>query len=403
MNKILYISLTGMTQALGKSQVISYLKPLSKKNKIFLISFERSGEESQIELVKADLNNHGIDWRPLRYDNKFGILTTLIQIFICVTRGLPIVKKNKINVIHARSLIPGVMSYCLSVFTNAKFLFDIRDFFTDEKVDGGRIKKGSLIYKTLFNIEKFLYKKSNYIVALTHVSKDILVKKFKIKSNRVVVVPTCADANIFYPISENEKKDIRIKYSFSKNDFICIHVGTVTGWYLFDEELIFFKEIKKQNPYAKFLILNQGQHKFILEKLSKFSIDITDVVLLDIPFEEVNYLINIADVALYFIIPSYSKKAAAPTKFAEFVRVSLPSITNPGIGDMDNYILENKTGVLTDPYNISPDSVKKSLAGIENIICSEDKSNFFNLYNRAFTIEAAVKKYQQIYDELINE
>ena len=403
MSSVLYISLTGMTQALGKSQVASYLKPLSKANQIFLISFEREGTKAQQQSMQLEFDDHNISWYPLRYTNRFGTLSTIFQLIVCVSKGLSICVMKNIDVVHARSLIPGVMAYFICLLSPAKFLFDIRDFFTEEKVDGGRIKRNSFIYKILLGIEHHLYKSSDFIVALTHVSKRILIEKFCLDTDRISVVPTCADSNVFYPISESQKKRIRENNCFSPQDFICIHVGTVTGWYLFDQELLFFKELKKHKSNAKFLILNQDQHSFIHEKLAEFSVDITDIVLLDVPFEKVNSFINIADVALYFIVPSYSKQAAAPTKFAEFVRVHLPSITNPGIGDMNTYILDYETGVMVDPYNINIDSVKETLVWLDNFYTSDQKNNFCDLYDGAFSISSAVTKYQSIYDELTNE
>ena len=399
-NNILYLSLTGMTEALGKSQVISYLKPLSKKNKIYLISFERTIKKFKKDDLHSLLSSEGIIWVPLKYSNRFGIFSTLRQIFSCFIIGLYIVLRHKINIVHARSMIPALMGYLICSLSRAKLLFDIRDFSTDEKVDRGRIKHNSLIYNILLKLENHLYKKSDHIVVLTHISKDILINKFGLTSSNITVVPTCADSDVFYPISKEEKYKIRTELNFLDDDFICIHVGTVTGWYLFDQELIFFKELKKHRDNAKFLILNQGQHDYIKTKLIEFKIDQNDIVLLEVEFEDVNKYINISNVALYFIIPSYSKKAAAPTKYAEFVRVNLPSITNAGVGDMEQYINKYKTGVIVDPYNINTYIVASTLATLDAL---NTNKNFKDLYEGSFSIKVAVNKYQNIYDELSNE
>lgn len=400
MNRILYISLTGMTEALGKSQVIAYLKPLATTNKIFLISFEREHRRENKEILMADLLKNGIIWLPLQYSNKFGVFSTLFQIIQCILFGIIISWKNKINVVHARSMIPAVMGFIICKLSRAKLLFDIRDFSTDEKVDRGRIKNNSLIYKILLSIENALYVNSDFIVALTSVSKDILHRKFNIKESKIEVIPTCADSGVFFPLSESEKNKIRKQYMFAENDYICIHVGTVTGWYLFDEELAFYKQIKICKPNAKFLILNQGQHDYINNKLNEYDLNKDDITLLEVEFEDVNRLINIADIALYFIIPSYSKKAAAPTKFAEFVRVNLPSITNSGVGDMDYYVREFNVGVIVDPYVVNKKIIESVLLVLDDV---KANARYEELYKTAFSIEVATDKYLKIYDELSNE
>lgn len=393
MNKILYLSLTGMTEALGESQVVAYLKPLSKNNKIFLISFEKGS----IDNLPKNLETLGIEWHPMQYSNKYGSISAFIMVAKAIFLGLYITWRAKVNIVHARSMIPAMMGYWICFFSKAKLLFDIRDFSTDEKVDRGRIEKNSILYKILLAIEIYLYKKSDHIVALTKVSKELLIENFLIKRHKISVIPTCADASVFYVISDEKKMRVRESLGFSLDDFICIHVGTVTGWYLFDEELVFFKKIQEIKENAKLLILNQGQHEYVNTKLKEYNISEASVKVLDVKYGEVNRYINIADVSLYFITPSYSKKAAAPTKYAEFVCVNLPSITNSGIGDMDYYINRFNTGVIADPFNITIESVRRSLLRIEDLSA---RPMYKELYESKFSIKVAVAQYQNIYDEL---
>src|SRR5919108_5427176 len=71
--RVLYISYNGMLDPLGQSQVIPYLKELSKRGAQFtLLSFERAhaftleGKEKSAEL-RRELAANNIDWRRLRY------------------------------------------------------------------------------------------------------------------------------------------------------------------------------------------------------------------------------------------------------------------------------------------------------------------------------------------------
>ena len=70
MNNILYISLTGMTEPLGRSQVLEYLIELSKKNKIYLISFEREYDLDTIVDIQNIVSLYDINWDYLIYSNK---------------------------------------------------------------------------------------------------------------------------------------------------------------------------------------------------------------------------------------------------------------------------------------------------------------------------------------------
>ena len=64
---VLYLSLTGMTEPLGRSQVLEYLIELSKENRIFLISFERKEDLSNVNQIKSLVDAHNIEWVYLIY------------------------------------------------------------------------------------------------------------------------------------------------------------------------------------------------------------------------------------------------------------------------------------------------------------------------------------------------
>ncbi|MDZ7817334.1 MAG: hypothetical protein U5K55_01420 [Aliarcobacter sp.] len=70
MKKILYISLTGMTEPLGRSQVLEYLFDLSKENEYYLISFERESDLKNIDEIKGLIKDYNIKWNYFIYSSK---------------------------------------------------------------------------------------------------------------------------------------------------------------------------------------------------------------------------------------------------------------------------------------------------------------------------------------------
>ena len=57
---------------------------------------------------------------------------------------------QNIKIIHARSYIPALFVFFLKKFMNFKFIFDMRGFWADEKVDRMGWKKDDLKYKFLY-------------------------------------------------------------------------------------------------------------------------------------------------------------------------------------------------------------------------------------------------------------
>lgn len=396
-NKILYISLTGMGEALGKSQVLEYLKGLSDNNKFFLVSFEKKYDLSKINSINKEMKDNGIEWKYFIYSNKFGVISTLIQIIKASIYSFILSKKYKIDIVHARSMIPALMSYPLKLFLGVKFLFDIRDFSTDEKVDRSRIKNGSILYRILLYLEIFLYKKSDAIVALTESSKIILHNRYKIKLTNIYVISTCANKNIFFPVAVNDtlKKNLNIPLDRK----ILLHSGSVTGWYLFDEEISFYKKMKKIENSLLFLVLNEHAHDYIKHKMKNHGIAKTDYKIMSIPFKNMNLYLNISDLAIFFIKPTYSKIASAPTKFAEYVAAQLPSIANLGIGDMEMYMKNFNVGHIVDIGKVSDFDIKSALELLKN----PPKKNYNTLFKKYLDRDKAVMKYNEIYTVLIGK
>src|ERR1700682_5724655 len=74
--RVLYISYNGMLDPLGQSQVIPYLRELSKCNVGFtLLSFERDAAftgdgPARCEELRRQLAENGIEWHRLRYHQR---------------------------------------------------------------------------------------------------------------------------------------------------------------------------------------------------------------------------------------------------------------------------------------------------------------------------------------------
>src|SRR5215475_11592688 len=106
--RILYISYNGMLEPLGQSQVIPYLVELSKHCARFtLLSFERANAFTaqgmkETERLKLRLNEHGIAWHWLRYHKSPSLPATGFDVIQGIRRAERLVKRNSIELVHAR-------------------------------------------------------------------------------------------------------------------------------------------------------------------------------------------------------------------------------------------------------------------------------------------------------------
>ncbi|MHB0993931.1 MAG: glycosyltransferase [Sulfurovum sp.] len=401
MKNILYISLTGMTEPLGRSQVLEYLVDLSKENKIYLISFEREHDLDRIDEIKNLVKKHDIQWDYMVYSNKYGMASTVWQIVQTIRIGSKLIKENSIDIVHARSMIPATMALLLKKLYGVKLLFDIRGFAIDEKVDSGRLQKNSLVYRVLKKLDNYLYKASDHIVTLTHTAKEILQEKLNIREEKITVIPTCANKQVFKVLEEGSKKTFKGELDYAEKDKIVLHTGTVGTWYDFDSEVKLVKEMMRQDEDVRFLVLNKNEQAFIQQIFEKYQLPVECVRISSSSFDEVHKYLNIADVSLFFIKPSYSKQASAPTKFAENVACRLPSVTNGNVGDMGFYLEQYKVGTVVDLDTLDENLETTARILLEQRASYDFKENDFNkLFSEHFDKDMAVKKYQGIYDVL---
>lgn len=390
-----------MTEALGRSQVLEYLIDLSLNNKIYLLSFERSRGLENTENIMFLTKKHNIEWHYFDYSNHYGIFSTISQVIKAVCFSSAWVRQYKIQIVHARSMIPATMGLLLKKMHGVKLLFDIRGFAIDEKVDSGRLRKGSFLFTTLKKLDDYLYLDSDHIVTLTESARQVLQANLSISSEKITVITTCANNKIFKLMPEMEQQAFREVLGFGITDKIVVHTGTVSNRYDFIAEVRLFKSMVSLESNCKFLIVSKGDHEFIRNTLLEGGVENDEFLITSSSFEKVYQYLNIADMALFFIPPSYAKQAMAPTKFAENVACFLPSVTNVGVGDMAYYLQQYDVGYGVDLCSLqdNPEEIAKQvLKKISHIGFIQNEFN--TLFDEHFDKKIATINYQKIYDNL---
>ncbi|MFB6306546.1 MAG: hypothetical protein ABEH43_06090, partial [Flavobacteriales bacterium] len=137
--KVLYISYDGITDPLGSSQVLPYILRLSEKGvDITLLSFEKEKNYNKNnEYVAQLLENAGISWVSENYTKYPPVLSTFYDVYKMKKTASGLHKEKAFDIIHCRSYIASLVGLKLKNKTGVKFLFDMRGFWADERVEGG--------------------------------------------------------------------------------------------------------------------------------------------------------------------------------------------------------------------------------------------------------------------------
>jgi len=391
---ILYISWDGILEPLGQSQVLSYLKHLSSNFNFYLISFEKkkdiSSKKNFNEILSICESSH-IKWYKINYSQKLFFLSSILNILKCFFLSFYLVFRYKIKLIYSRSYPPAIISEILKKFFKIKSIFDMRGFWFDEKVDSGLWKKKSLSYRIGKKIEILLLKNSNIIISLSESGKKELEKMniLRNKKSLIYVIRTCTDLKKFNKQSILKKPSITLGY-----------IGTVRGWYLFDPVLKVFKYLKKKQPNSKLRILNINDHDYIKTMINKYNFNNEDIYIGESKFANIQKEMNKIDIGVFFIKPTFSKKASCATKLGEFLASGIPIITNDGVGDHSEILTNSKTGIIIKDFHEL--NIKKSVDLIENLINDPNLQNrCHNVSKNLFSLEKGVLSYLKIYNALL--
>src|ERR1043166_8563945 len=124
--RVLFVSYNGMLDPLGQSQVIPYLRELAKRGvKFTLLSFERTKAFTpegvrQCEQLREKLQGHGIEWHWLRYHQRPSVPATIYDVLAGIRKASSLMRRNRIEMVHARGHIPATIALALKRRFGAK-------------------------------------------------------------------------------------------------------------------------------------------------------------------------------------------------------------------------------------------------------------------------------------------
>jgi glycosyltransferase involved in cell wall biosynthesis len=379
---VLFLSYDGLTDPLGQSQILPYMAGLAKMgHRITIISFEKQERfhRDREEIEKSCVSN-AISWEPITYHKWPPIISTVFDLYLLRRKVKQLLSNTSFDVVHCRSYLTPFTGVWLKKRTGARFIFDMRGFWADERVEGGLWNLRNPLFRSVYNFfkrkERAFLSAADHVVVLTHEAKQV-IHDWGFSTN-ITVIPCCVDLSVFDPtaVLPETKSRLRSKFGFDPGDFVLLYVGSLGTWYLFDEMLKFFDELKRSFSSTKFLILTPD-----LDKVPSRE----DVVAMTVPRMDVAKYASLANASICFIKPSFSKKGSSATKMAELLALEIPVITNAGWGDVA-FLEKNLPGVIV---------VKEGEIFHPQRLAADARRT--RVFTETFSLEAGVHHYHRIY------
>ena len=392
MSRIIYLTYDGLTDPLGRSQICPYIRELATLgHEITVISFEKKqffnkGESDNGESGSTFLGA-GTTWIRLRYHKRLRGLSTMFDVAHAAVRAAPFLRST--DVVHVRSYVLAPVALAAQVIAGTRFLFDIRGFWLQERIDVGFVKAKTVIATALSVMERWLFRRADWIVTLTNASlPEVQRLSERTDTHRVSVIPTAVDTRRF-------RSDNNFKVKSSSCTRVYGYVGSFGTWY----------DSARLLKFAKCVISHGDEFRLAVNNREDPDVELfleAGVTVCSLVHDNVASFLNECDVSVFFIHPTPSKSASCPTKLAESLAMGLPVITSTGIGDVDHIIRRNSVGIVLE-YG-----AKLNCMGVRQQL--DELTSDPNLPSRCretaerlFSLDQAVAEYNRIYVRLAGE
>lgn len=338
MTPTLYLTRNGLLEPLGQSQVMAYLRGLSRDYAITLITYEKDedrNDTARMTAARAECEALGITWLPQRFLPRPKVVAPALSMIRMVWLVRREVRRRGIRLIHARSYIPAAVAMTVARVTGVPFIFDMRALWPEELITAGRLKRGSVLHRRIVAAERACLRRAAGVVSLTHAAVDHLRREYPedLAGQRMVVIPTCADLDRFTP-GDAPPQTLVIG---------CL--GTMlSGWFRMDWLQSFLSVALRCEPGLQIELTTKDQPEAVRQALGPGLGERVHIAPAD-P-RDVPVVLRRQMASVMFFTDGLSKLGSSPTRMAEILGCGLPVIANEGVGDVARIIQRYRVGVL---------------------------------------------------------
>jgi hypothetical protein len=403
--RVLYITYDGLTDPLGRSQVLPYLTGLAASgHRITNLSCEKPERmDRDGEQIRKLCDEAGLKWAPIKYHKKPPILSSAVDALELERTAKRLHRDEPFDLVHCRSYIPARTGLAMKRRFGTKFLFDMRGFWPDEKVEGNnwnlRNPPYRAVYRYFKRLESQLLEGADQIVSLTEAGKAQLLTRPELQDHPapITVIPCCVDFAHFPLATDASRQAARSELEISAEAPVLAYLGSLGSWYMLEEMLDFFKVYASRDEAARFLFVTADEPGPIRAAAADRGVDPARLVIRSASRDDVPRRMAAADLGIFFIKPVFSKTASSPTKMGEMLAIGLPIVTNAGVGDVAAMVEEMECGAVIRDFTESEYAQALVQLGQLTASAKDRRDRALPL----FDVKLGIARYDRIYGELV--
>jgi glycosyltransferase involved in cell wall biosynthesis len=406
--KILYLTYDGLTDPLGQSQILPYLTGLARLgHQITILSAEKKQNFAKRRpLIDTLVEAAGIDWQPVFYTKSPPVVSTLWDLREMYDQAKKLHSQKKFDAVHCRSYLTALIGERMKEKSGLKFIFDMRGFWADERVEGGLWDQKSAIFKRIYDFfkrkEKDFLRKADYTISLTFAAEKEIRTWDGLADIPIQVIPCCVDTDLFdsQKIKPSQSEKLWQDFNIQPEEFVISYLGSLGTWYMVEEMLLFFKQLENVFPDCKFLFITPDDPQIVLQKAQELNIAERKFIFCHAERKEVPALLSISQIAIFFVRPTFSKKASSPTKLGEILSMGVPVICNSGVGDIDYIFEKYNCGILLEDF--SELSLRRASKKVFPALHLEE-ADLRKVATTYFDLQKGIEIYAEVYRKVASE
>ncbi|MFL6727015.1 MAG: glycosyltransferase family 4 protein [Sphingomicrobium sp.] len=399
--RVLYLSYDGLTDPLGRSQILPYLRELAGRgHDITLISCEKPERLSADgQTVRGVCECAGIDWHPLRFHKYPPVVSSIADVLQMERHAAALFRRQRFDLVHCRSYMAALVGHSLKRRFGLPFLFDMRGFWADERIERGFWPSGNALFGAAYRFfkrwEVRFFRDADAIVSLTDSARREIESwpDLRRPSAPISVIPCCVDLQLFDPAGGKARAAGRRRLGLADDQPVLLYVGSLGPGYVIDAMFGLFRAFRAARSGGRYLFVSNHSRAEVLELARPYSIDPDEIITIAARREEMPALIAAGDIGVSIIEPTFAAKASCPTKVAEMLAMGVPVIANSGVGDMAELIGESGAGVVLERFD--DESLAAAFRKIEGSGISREQVRAIAC--RCLALEAGVERYDAIY------
>lgn len=319
--------------------------------------------------------------RQLLYYKKIPYFRMIIYLLSGLFTTLKIAKARACKAIHAHWVVPtGLIGVAAGKLLRIPVVVHAR---------GSDIHTYATKGKLLKILTKWILDNACSLIATSFSLKKIIIQEFSVPSERITVIPTGIDTDVFSPAEKGQES------ALLKQNRI-IFVGGLNKMKGVLDLLDAVEKIFPIYPKLHLTIVGDGPLKEkILDRVSSMKFESRVTLTGPVPPEKVSELFRQSGI---FVLPSY--KEGTPNSLLEAMACGLPSIASC-TGEIPSIIENEKDGLLCNP-GVSGDILEKLKLLIEDHALYEKIA--WNCRKKAFQYEQemSLNKVLSIYRSLVD-